>query len=99
MATTQSVTPKKYRPTDRQYSDKKWLYQQYWHNLETIESIAKKTDVSETTIGRQLDANGIVRRDRHATAEDHEPLGESLRKAYGCHVAEDDDHSVNWRPE
>jgi dihydroxyacetone kinase len=97
MTTTQSPTPKKYRPTDRRYSDKEWLYQQYWHDLETIESIAELTEVSATTIGRQLDENGIPRRNRHTTTEDHESLGNDLRGKYGCHSIEDDDDSLNWR--
>ena len=96
MAISEIETPEKYRPTDRRYSDKEWLYRQYWHNLEPIESIADMTDMSATTIGRQLEKHGIVRRDRNTTAENHEHLGKALRDAYGCNRIEDDDHSVTW---
>ena len=99
MATTEPTTPTKYRPSNRVYTDKDWLYERYWERLETIEEIADRADVSATTIVRQLDDHGIVRRDRHDPSEDHERLGNTLRRKYGYDLVDDPDHSVVWRPE
>jgi len=94
-----SATPTRYVPTDRQYTDKSWLYEQYWAELRSIEEIATLSSVSASTISRQLHRHGIPVRSRHMPVEDHGEVSTALRSAYQTYnteMVEAQTESVRW---
>lgn len=62
MPTEASGAQNPYAPTDREWEDKQWLYEQYWGQVKTVAEMAMSVDVSRETLYRQMDSYGIPRR-------------------------------------
>lgn len=75
-------TPQKYKPTNIEYTRKEWLYEKYWGELLPIKEVADAADVSHTTIMREMERNGVPRRPRNMTADDHAEAGWKLRSYF-----------------
>jgi len=61
-AESESTTPAKYRPDERQWEDKAWLYEQYWGEMKSCSEIAAGRDVSPRHIQTTMNELGIPRR-------------------------------------
>ena len=59
---SESTTPAKYRPDERQWKDKAWLYEQYWGEMKSCSEIAAGRDVSSRHIQTTMSELGIPRR-------------------------------------
>jgi len=74
---TSSTNP--YAPTPREWTNKKWLYKQYWGKVKTIHEVANQTDVSRQTILREMKQKGIPRRPSTVTCETPEDVARMYR--------------------
>jgi hypothetical protein len=57
-----TTTPARYHPDDRDYEDKAWLYSRYWGAMQSCPEIAAERDVSARHVRRAMDELGIPRR-------------------------------------
>jgi len=76
---TNAKASSQYTPTTRKWTEKEWLYDQYWNQIKTINEVANETDVSRQSILRAMKRAGIPRRPPTLDCE----TPQDVARAYG----------------